>query len=205
MSSSSGQPGGVRASLAEAAKLLGAGLAVSAAVLVATWFLAFEAQGRSAGSLGSVLMFVIGTLVLCTFGLIVVGVVLMVHSLLSSSDGPTEPSRDELPDERSLLATENRAPDEPGIFKQWTEEPDIAEQREKLDVAKPAIGMAMSVCVWVVSIMIGFQNICGPGSEGGQMNPMFKFALFLFFGSMVCGVVCFVWYIIALIRNSDRE
>ncbi len=92
------------------------------------------------------------------------------------------------------------------MLEDWSKEP---EAPSKLDTSKPLIGLAISVCTFVVSVMVGFYAVCGPGSNGyneaSATRPMAFVAIVLFFASIAGGIGCFVWFVVAMILNSNRE
>ena len=87
-----------------------------------------------------------------------------------------------------------------------------AEPAKKVNVAKPAIGMAISFCVFVASLMAGVVVLCGPGGTGYNKGPgtsaqqvMSWFFPALMGLSALVGVVCFLWLVVALIRRGLRD
>jgi uncharacterized RDD family membrane protein YckC len=90
----------------------------------------------------------------------------------------------------------------------WSEEE--PEPPKKLSVARPLIGMCVCICLVVVSVMLGYLAICGPGrgwNAGGTAPSRLEItaAIVLFWGSIVSGFGCFVWFVIRMIKNAYRN
>jgi hypothetical protein len=97
------------------------------------------------------------------------------------------------------------------VFDQWQGQSGAPEEKpSKLDSAKPVIGLAICICTFVVSIMVGFYAICGPGGSGGYNRegtpgPLASVAVFFLFASVAGVVGCFIWLIVALVVNSSSN
>lgn len=77
------------------------------------------------------------------------------------------------------------------------------EEPKRSPVSRPLIRLAISICLFVVSVMTGFQALCGPSTEShGPNNLFFWFAAVAACASAICGLVCFIWLIYLLIDKA---
>jgi hypothetical protein len=74
----------------------------------------------------------------------------------------------------------------------------------KLSVARPLIGIAMSICIGVVGLLVGFERSCG-GFNGNGPDPSVAAAFSIFFASMACGLGCLIWFVIVMAKNYYRS
>jgi hypothetical protein len=77
------------------------------------------------------------------------------------------------------------------------------EEPRKSPASRPLIGLAISICLVVVSVMTGFQALCGPSTEShGPSNFFFQFAVVVACASAICGLICFIWLIYLFIDKA---
>ena len=86
----------------------------------------------------------------------------------------------------------------------YNNQPDESPVRSPLSVAKPLIGMAICVCLFVVSIMLAI-SLCGGLNSGGGNSAMSAFVFFLLVGSVLGFIGCLLWLVIVLILNASRN
>lgn len=74
--------------------------------------------------------------------------------------------------------------------------------------ARPLIALAVSLCVAAVTLLSGLISLCGPNSHhdlDGSKPDYLLAALLITLGiSVLSALVCFVWFIVALIRKSGE-
>ncbi|MES2392279.1 MAG: hypothetical protein V4555_11605 [Acidobacteriota bacterium] len=84
-----------------------------------------------------------------------------------------------------------------------------AAPRERKSLKQPVIGMCICICLWVLSILVGFEALCGPGhgfeSMAPASQPQMGIAVVLFFGTILGFIGCVVWLIVRAIRNEPAR